>query len=169
MSGGPGACVTLDWLPFGGQAAGRPLVGGGVEGGGGVCVSVCQRKRDTDREKERVRKKKIKTLRHSLCVSLPGPNVPVGGIMPGDMRPGTEWGMMWGFSGEVTLWVLFGGRPGLELEEKWGGGDRKTLGKETFFFLCDDKHTKQCCFFQEDDSKHPRQKPPGMRRPFLIV
>lgn len=22
---------------------------------------------------------------------------------------------MWGFSGDVTLWVLFGGRPGLEL------------------------------------------------------
>lgn len=53
--------------------------------------------------------------------------------MPGDMRPGTEWGMMWGFSGEVTLWVLFGGRPGLELvgrrksewvrrRERWGGG-----------------------------------------------
>lgn len=36
--------------------------------------------------------------------------------MPGDMRPGTEWGMMWGFSGDVTLWVLFGGRPGLELK-----------------------------------------------------
>lgn len=35
--------------------------------------------------------------------------------MPGDMRPGTEWGMMCGFSGDVTLWVLFGGRPGLEL------------------------------------------------------
>lgn len=42
--------------------------------------------------------------------------VPVGGIMPGDMSPGTEWGMMWGFSGDVTLWVLFGGRPGLELQ-----------------------------------------------------
>lgn len=36
--------------------------------------------------------------------------------MPGDMSPGTEWGMMWGFSGDVTLWVLFGGRPGLELK-----------------------------------------------------
>lgn len=35
--------------------------------------------------------------------------------MPGDMRPGTEWGIMCGFSGDVTLWVLFGGRPGLEL------------------------------------------------------
>lgn len=54
--------------------------------------------------------------------------------MPGDMRPGTEWGMMWGFSGDVTLWVLFGGRPGLELKrraergkksgEKRGGGGR---------------------------------------------
>lgn len=41
--------------------------------------------------------------------------------MPGDMRPGTEWGMMWGFSGEVTLWVLFGGRPGLELRKRRGG------------------------------------------------
>lgn len=38
--------------------------------------------------------------------------------MPGDMRPGTEWGMMCGFSGDVTLWVLFGGRPGLELVER---------------------------------------------------
>lgn len=38
--------------------------------------------------------------------------------MPGDMRPGTEWGMMWGFSGDVTLWVLFGGRPGLELKHQ---------------------------------------------------
>lgn len=38
--------------------------------------------------------------------------------MPGDMRPGTEWGMMWGFSGDVTLWVLFGGRPGLELKHE---------------------------------------------------
>lgn len=56
--------------------------------------------------------------------------------MPGDMRPGTEWGMMWGFSGEVTLWVLFGGRPGLELvgrrksewvrrRERWGGGGER--------------------------------------------
>lgn len=53
--------------------------------------------------------------------------------MPGDMRPGTEWGMMCGFSDEVTLWVLFGGRPGLELVgrrrservgrcEQWGWG-----------------------------------------------
>lgn len=49
--------------------------------------------------------------------------------MPGDMSPGTEWGMMWGFSGDVTLWVLFGGRPGLELQqekeeqvERRGGG-----------------------------------------------
>lgn len=41
--------------------------------------------------------------------------------MPGDMRPGTEWGMMWGFSGEVTLWVLFGGRPGLELRHEERG------------------------------------------------
>ncbi|CAB1459072.1 unnamed protein product [Pleuronectes platessa] len=38
--------------------------------------------------------------------------------MPGDMRPGTEWGMMWGFSDDVKLWVLFGGRPGLELKER---------------------------------------------------
>lgn len=61
--------------------------------------------------------------------------------MPGDMRPGTEWGMMWGFSGDVTLWVRFGGRPGLELKQRaktrrktpvsdkrrlaeWGGGGR---------------------------------------------
>lgn len=53
--------------------------------------------------------------------------------MPGDIRPGTEWGMMCGFSGDVTLWVLFGGRPGLELVgrkrrkwvrqcERWRGG-----------------------------------------------
>lgn len=54
------------------------------------------------------------------------PNIPVGGIMPGDMRPGTEWGMMWGFSGEVTLWVLFGGRPGLELRHTGQRRRRKT-------------------------------------------
>lgn len=45
--------------------------------------------------------------------------------MPGDMRPGTEWGMMWGFSGDVTLWVRFGGRPGLELKRRARTG-RKT-------------------------------------------
>lgn len=44
--------------------------------------------------------------------------------MPGDMRPGTEWGMMWGFSGDVTLWVLFGGRPGLELKHTEEGERR---------------------------------------------
>lgn len=54
------------------------------------------------------------------------PNIPVGGIMPGDMRPGTEWGMMWGFSGEVTLWVLFGGRPGLELRHTGQRRGRRT-------------------------------------------
>lgn len=51
--------------------------------------------------------------------------------MPGDMRPGTECGMMWGFSGEVTLWVLFGGRPGLELEEEEGKkGTGETTGSD---------------------------------------
>lgn len=55
--------------------------------------------------------------------------------MPGDMSPGTEWGMMWGFSGDVTLWVLFGGRPGLELQqekqeqvERRGGGWQREGG-----------------------------------------
>ena len=38
--------------------------------------------------------------------------------MPGDMRPGTEWGMMWGFSDDVKHWLLFGGRPGLELKHQ---------------------------------------------------
>lgn len=45
--------------------------------------------------------------------------LPVGGMIPGDIRPGTEWGIMWGFSGDVTLWVLFGGLPGLELKQTW--------------------------------------------------
>ena len=45
--------------------------------------------------------------------------------MPGDMRPGTEWGMMWGLSGDVTLWVRFGGRPGLELKHNRGEKDEK--------------------------------------------
>lgn len=44
--------------------------------------------------------------------------VPVGGIIPGDIKPGTLWGIIWGFSGEVTLWVLLGGLPGLELKAK---------------------------------------------------
>lgn len=47
--------------------------------------------------------------------------------MPGDMRPGTEWGIMWGFSGDVTLWVLFGGRPGLEL--KHGAEKEENVGE----------------------------------------
>ena len=45
--------------------------------------------------------------------------------MPGDMRPGTEWGMMWGLSGDVTLWVRFGGRPGLELKHNGGKKTKK--------------------------------------------
>lgn len=40
---------------------------------------------------------------------------PVGGIIPGDISPGTVCGMMWEFSGDVTLWDRFGGLPGLEL------------------------------------------------------
>lgn len=51
MSGGLGACVTLDWLPFRGQAAGRIFVGGG-----GValcvCLHVCAWKRGVKRIKE---------------------------------------------------------------------------------------------------------------------
>lgn len=43
--------------------------------------------------------------------------LPVGGMIPGDIRPGTECGMIWEFSGEVTLWVLLGGLPGLELKQ----------------------------------------------------
>lgn len=50
--------------------------------------------------------------------------------MPGDMRPGTEWGMMWGFSGDVTLWVLFGGRPGLELKHRAGRRRRTRVSDE---------------------------------------
>ena len=43
--------------------------------------------------------------------------LPVGGIIPGYIRPGTVCGMIWEFSGEVTLWVLLGGLPGLELKQ----------------------------------------------------
>lgn len=42
--------------------------------------------------------------------------VPVGGIIPGDIKPGTLWGIICGFSGDVTLCVLLGGLPGLELK-----------------------------------------------------
>lgn len=42
MSGGLGACVTLDWLPFRGQAAGKTFVGGDG-GGGALCVWLCGR------------------------------------------------------------------------------------------------------------------------------
>lgn len=34
------------------------------------------------------------------------------------MSPETEWGRMWGLSGDAKLWVLLGGRPGLELKRK---------------------------------------------------
>ena len=50
------------------------------------------------------------------------PNVPAGGMIPDEIRPGTAWGMMCGFSGEVTPCVLFGGLPGLELQERERGG-----------------------------------------------
>uniref|UniRef100_A0A0E9QKJ4 Uncharacterized protein n=1 Tax=Anguilla anguilla TaxID=7936 RepID=A0A0E9QKJ4_ANGAN len=36
-------------------------------------------------------------------------------MIPDDIRLGTVCGIMWGFSGEVTPCVLFGGHPGLEL------------------------------------------------------
>lgn len=42
-------------------------------------------------------------------------SLPVGEMIPGDKRPGTAWGMMREFSGNVTLSVRFGGLPGLEL------------------------------------------------------
>lgn len=65
---------------------------------------------------------------------MQGPNIlPVEGMIPGDMRPGTEWGIMWGFSGDVTLWVLLGGLPGLELKQKKnedGGEEVNTTEEE---------------------------------------
>lgn len=42
----------------------------------------------------------------------------MGGMIPDDIRPGTECDMMRGFSEEVTPCVLFGGLPGLELQER---------------------------------------------------
>lgn len=53
-----------------------------------------------------------------MPVLIANNSVPVGGIIPGDIKPGTLWGIMWGFSGEVTLCVLLGGLPGLELKAK---------------------------------------------------
>lgn len=44
--------------------------------------------------------------------------LPVWDMSPEDMSPETEWGRMCGLSGDVTLWVLFGGRPGLELKSR---------------------------------------------------
>lgn len=43
MSGGLGACVTLDWLPFRGQAAGRTFCREAIY----VCV--CERKGEKER------------------------------------------------------------------------------------------------------------------------
>lgn len=88
-----------------------------------VWVWVREKKKQTEKRRDPVRK----SLSNRRIA------IPVGGIMPGDMSPGTEWGMMWGFSVDVTLWVLFGGRPGLELqqqaeEERVGGGEEGVRG-----------------------------------------
>lgn len=91
---------------------------GGYWWGGWACVSVsgclCVRQKGGHGE-ERDRVNYLNLCNNNQEPWNEGQRVPVGGIMPGDMRPGTEWGMMCGFSGDVTLWVLFGGRPGLEL------------------------------------------------------
>lgn len=57
------------------------------------------------------------SVQKTACVEVLLAILPVGGMIPGDIRPGTECGMIWEFSGEVTLWVLLGGLPGLELKQ----------------------------------------------------
>lgn len=55
---------------------------------------------------------------HKSFVNMSDLVLPVWDMIPEDMSPETEWGRMCGLSGDVTLWVLFGGRPGLELKSK---------------------------------------------------
>lgn len=58
----------------------------------------------------------ITHCRPKSIVNMSDSALPVWDMSPEDMSPETEWGRMCGLSGDVTLWVLFGGRPGLELK-----------------------------------------------------